>query len=191
MIERKHLVVVIVLLAAAALASLVMYARLPDPAPIHWDVNGDADGFGPRWLLAALLPASTALVTALLMALPLLGPMRQNIERFRSVYGKIIIALVATLAVIHVFTLMKAAGGNVRFEVVVPLAAGLLLVAIGNWMGKIRRNFWIGVRTPWTLANDVVWERTNRLGGRLMVALGLLVAIVALIGHPWLTFATL
>lgn len=191
MIERKHLIIVLALLAAPALASAVMYSSLPDPAPIHWNVRGEADGFGPRWVLAWLLPASTTLVTALLLALPALGPMRENMARFRNVYGKLVIAIVATVGAIHVLTLLSATGAAVRIEVVVPFVMGLLFAVLGNWMGKIRRNFWVGIRTPWTLASDVVWERTHRVGGRLFVALGLLVAIVALLGHPWLTIGTL
>ena len=191
MIHRTHFIIVAALLLAQALASAVMVAGVPDPAPIHWDVHGNADGFGPRWMLLTLTPAVTALAAALLITLPLLGPMRRNIERFRNVYGKFVIAFVAAIGAVHALTLAKAAGAAVRIEIVVPLVLGLLLAVMGNWMGKVRRNFWIGVRTPWTLASDAVWDRTNRAGGRLLVAHGLLVAVIALFGRPWLTFGTL
>jgi uncharacterized membrane protein len=89
--------------------------------------------------------------------------------------------------VIGLGMLLAGAGYVVSVPVVVMLAVGVLFMLLGNYMGKLRRNFFVGIRTPWTLASDAVWERTHRFGGRLFVLGGLAMVIVALVDPvPWL-----
>ncbi|HWL94406.1 MAG TPA: SdpI family protein [Phycisphaerae bacterium] len=191
MIPRNHLISIGILFVAACGVSLYFQDRLPDPCPIHWNLHGEIDDYGPPLLAAWLMPMVTVGITALLAALPLLGPFRKNIEGFRVVYGRICVMLAGIFLALHVLFMLEAVGWHTRIGPSIGVICGIMFVALGNWMGKMRRNLYIGIRTPWTLANDVVWEKTHRLGGRLFVASGLLSIVVCLFAPDWMCFAVL
>ncbi len=180
MIPRRSLFLAIALNALALGTSLAFFPYLPDPAPIHWGISGQPDGFGSPWVLALLGPGVAVGLTALLASLPLLGPFRSNFERFRVTYGRICVLMAAMCLGLQLVLLLNAAGTGLSVGRGLSLILGLAIACLGNWMGKLRRNFYVGIRTPWTLANDVVWERTHRLGGRLFVASGIAAAMAAM-----------
>lgn len=180
MIPRVHFVLMLMIPAAGAAFGAALYARLPDPCPTHWNIHGEADAFGPRWELAFGVPLMSAGLAGLLLVLPLLGPFRANFERFRTTYGRIGVTILTAIGAVHVALVLKATGRPIQLGAAFCIIFGLVLAVLGNWMGKLRRNFYVGIRTPWTIANDLVWERTHRVGGRLIVVGGLVSAAVGL-----------
>lgn len=191
MIPRTHLLIMLSLVAAEFIISAVYYPRLPDPAPIHWNIHGVADDFGPSWVAAFLGPGISLGIVLVMTFLPLAGPFRANFEQFRTIYGRIGVVLTAVFAGLQVVILMKSLQSDIHMGGAICFILGLMFIALGNWMGKLRRNFYIGIRTPWTIANDVVWERTHRLGGRLMVAGGVISAVTGLIAPDSVCFYVL
>lgn len=179
MISRPAVIAIFGLWLSATAFGLWMYPSLPNPAPIHWNLHGQADGYGPSWVNVALMPLVSLALFGLLLGLPLLGPFRENFEQFRRAYAVICVALMAALAALHVIIVLKSGGSGLPIGASIATVIGLLLVVLGNTFGKIRRNFYVGIRTPWTLANEVVWEKTHRLGGRLFVASGLITVVAA------------
>lgn len=150
---------------------------LPDTVPIHWGINGQANGYGPKWVDTLLFPLMSigiyVLISALLAAGPRLGGRQATAANLQI--AKIIIAgIILFMLVIQLATIAQSIGVGFDMTTVVMLAVSVLFIFIGNYMGKMRRNFWMGIRTPWTLTNTVVWERTHRLGGWLFVAVGLI-----------------
>lgn len=180
MIPRRSLLIIVLFFLAATTFSAVWHARLPETVPTHWNARGEADAFGPRWKLTVLMPGLMVVLTLIFHFLPQLGPFRKNIESFRPTYGRIVVVAMAALLAIHVISVLKAGGQNISMNRAILIVIGLLLATMGNWFGKLRRNFYIGIRTPWTIANDEVWERTHRLGGRLFVAYGVLLVVAGL-----------
>jgi uncharacterized membrane protein len=191
MIPRAHLFIVILILLADALLSAMLYPHLPARVPTHWNWRGQVDGYGPAWMDALLLPVvSWALMTLLLLA-PRLGLLRSNFALFARTYGRICVTLAAALLAIQVIVLFKVLGWPIPIERAMPVVTGLLIAILGNWMGKVRRNGLVGIRTPWTLASDEVWEKTHRLGGRIMFAWGLAVALSAIWAAPLISLAVM
>ncbi|QDV90229.1 Immunity protein SdpI [Phycisphaerae bacterium RAS2] len=176
MMSRNHYLLMIGMILAGAAFGGAFYNSIPDPAPTHWNLKGEIDGYGPRWVAAFLMPIIAAGLVGLLAGLPLLGPFRENFERFRSTYGRICVAVLTLIMAIHVVFVLGATGRNMQVGATISIILGLMLTLLGNYMGKVRRNFYVGIRTPWTLANDVVWERTHRVGSKIMVAVGLVIA---------------
>jgi uncharacterized membrane protein len=159
--------------------------------PIHWNVNGDPDGWAPAWLAFSLGPAITLLVVGLMALVPRIEPRRANLRRSANAYRTVAVALVLFLVVVQVVTVAQGVGYAVPVGLVISFGIGLLFVVIGNVLGTVRSNFMFGVRTPWTLSSDRSWDRTHRLVGRLFVVTGVVVAISSLAGQLALTLGLL
>lgn len=188
MIPRTHMYICLAIWTGVTVISLLAWPWLPDPAPIHWNIHGQVDGWGPPWQLAFLMPGLSIGLLLLLTGLPLLGPFRRNFESFRVTYGRLCVVLIFCFAALHSVLLMAGLGKLGDIGPAMALVFGLMFAGLGNWLGKVRRNLYIGIRTPWTIVNDEVWERTHRLGARLFVGLGVVLVVLALLAPGWLCF---
>src|SRR5262245_5306113 len=162
--------------------SAAVYSRLPGQIPTHWNLQGQVDGHGPRENVF-LLPVVISRMLRLLWVLPWLSPKKFEIDSFRSTYWCIALALMVFIAYVHGLTIWAAITGGVG--IVRALLAGMLLMfgVIGGSLASVRRNFWVGVRTPWTIASDRVWDDTHRLAARAFIAaaaIGMAVLILPL-----------
>jgi uncharacterized membrane protein len=151
--------------------------------PIHWNVNGVADGFASAGIAFLIGPAVTALIIGLMAVVPRIEPRRENLRRSADAYRTMAITLVAFLAVIHAVTVFSGLGVDVPVGTIVGGGVGILFAIIGNVLTTVRSNFMFGVRTPWTLTSERSWDRTHRLVGRLLVVTGLLMVAAALTGQ--------
>jgi uncharacterized membrane protein len=186
------------LVSGIALAVMVAFAAwglarvgLGAQVPMHWNVQGEADRFGPAWLSFLLLPVITAGIVGLMALIPRIEPRRENLRRSADAYRTMAIAVVLLMAVIQVAIVLSGVGIAVPVALVVGMGVGILFVVMGNVMGTVRSNFMFGVRTPWTLASDRSWDRTHRLMGRLFVITGLLVILASLTGQMVVVMAVL
>jgi uncharacterized membrane protein len=148
MIPRLHLWIVMAILFAGTLLSIVIYPQLPAIVPTHWNFRGEVDGYGPRWMDTAILPACSWFIMTLMVLLPRITRFHANFTSFARIYGRICVSIALTFFVMHVVLVLKAAGRAVPLERMWPMITGLLIAILGNWMGKIRRNGVVGIRTP-------------------------------------------
>jgi uncharacterized membrane protein len=169
------------LVALAFGVSAAMYPRLPAEVPTHWDVRGDINGYMPRVWGAWLIPGMLVIMAIVLPRIPSIDPRRKNYEKFRPSYDLVVNAAMTLMAVMHVAMIAAGAGYDVPMERLTPLMAGGLFVLLGNVLPRARSNWMFGIRTPWTLTNERVWERTHRLGGVLLVIAGLVLIVMALV----------
>jgi uncharacterized membrane protein len=190
MISRSQWICLTLLLLADFALGALSASQLPDQVPVHWNFRGEIDRYGSPWEVAFLLPGIIAAATGLLILLPKLGQSGVQLARSGRAYGRMVVAIVIVLIAIHVLLVIRGSHAF-DFPSAVLAVLGVLIAATGNWMGKIRRNAFAGIRTPWTLKSDEVWERTNRLGGRMMVAFGILVAAAASFLPFWIVIAAL
>jgi uncharacterized membrane protein len=165
---------------------LLQGAEFPDQLPIHWNIEGRADGYADSWLVLCMFPAAMFVMLMLNLVLPWLSPRQFQVESFRNTFDYIMMLVVAMLGWMHVATVL----GTLHHDPTMTsrwIFGGICLffVMMGNVLGKVRRNFWMGVRTPWTLASETVWIQTHRLAAWLFVAAGLLGFIAILIGMPF------
>jgi uncharacterized membrane protein len=170
-----------VLIAAALVFSLAVYSRLPERMVTHWDVRGEPNGWSSRAVGAFAIPAMSLFIWLLLRAVPYIDPRRANIEKFRETFETLVIAIVAMMALLHVAVIGAALGWPVSISRIAPLAVGALLIILGNLLPRFRSNFFMGIRTPWTLSSESVWNRTHRVGGYLLVIAGLVMVVSAFV----------
>lgn len=178
----KPLIASAVTLAVMFVASAFAAAQLGDRMiPIHWGASGEANGFAPASIGVYLLPVAALFVTLILAVVPPIMPKRGRLERSWSAYETLWLATLAFFVVMHGAMLGVALGYQVPMVRVIVVAVGLLLAVIGNLLGKVRYNYVFGIRTPWTLANERVWDRTHRFAGWLMVLGGGICALAGLV----------
>ena len=180
---RKWIPLIIV--AVAVIASAVVYPDLPVTVPTHWDMLGRPNGWGSRVWGAWVLPVVMLLLSGLMRVLPRIDPRGANYAKFGGAFEAIIISILLYMLGLHLIILRASLGYPVAMERVLPIGIGILLVLIGNLLPRARPNWFIGIRTPWTLSSDRVWEKTHRVGGRAFVAGGLAILIAALVAPQW------
>ncbi len=159
--------------AAAWLMALAAYPFAPARIPIHWNVSGEIDGYAGRVVGIFMFPVLITAIAALLRAAPRLDPKRQSYASFSEVYGLMQVGVIVFLVIMQAIMLAVALGQPVNMGAVIVVLVGGLFVFLGNLLGKTRPNWMVGIRTPWTLSSPDVWTRTHRVGGRLMVGIGL------------------
>jgi uncharacterized membrane protein len=171
------------MIAAMVGAGVWTYLRLPAGSlvPSHWNAAGQVDGYSGPWILF-LMPALTVGFDLLLAALLLVEPRRRNLLASTAAYNAIVLGFAALMGVIQGITVWSALRGVQAADAIGSLifvTAGLFLVVIGIFLPRIRSNFLMGIRTPWTLSSERSWERTHRLGAWLFIGLGVLIVVSA------------
>lgn len=184
MTTRNALIAGLTLLAASVVYALWLYPVLPELVPIHWDLHGRVDGWAPKQWAASFGPGMIALMLGLMYALPAISPRQFEIEPFRHTFNYLMVLVEGLFAFIHWVSLQAALQPEMNSGRVLIAGLFLFFAVVGNLLGKVGRNFWVGIRTPWTLASDRVWTATHRLAARLMFAAGLLGALAVATGAP-------
>jgi len=189
---RKVFLFEILLVAAALVATVVAYSHLPDRVATHWNMNLKPNGDSPKWALFLLGPGLMTGIMLFTQLGPWLSPKQFEVDNFRSTYRQIMLMLFCMMA--YLFAVMLWAGAGHRIDAGRAVVGGvcLIIALMGNVMGKVRRNFFIGVRTPWTLARERVWNDTHRFAAKTFVAGGLLGLTFTILGlHRWPLIALL
>jgi immunity protein, SdpI family len=168
-------------IVAMLIFGLAVYGRLPARVPSHWDINGQVNDTMSRSWAVLLLPAITAGLWLLMLVLPRIDPRRASYPAFSGTYQLFLNALALFMAVLYVATLGTALGWPVSVPQIIGASTGLLFIVLGNELGRVKPNWFIGIRTPWTLSDPEVWRRTHRIGGRLFFAAGLLIVLASIL----------
>ncbi|HVA80365.1 MAG TPA: SdpI family protein [Candidatus Binataceae bacterium] len=161
-----------VLLAGMFVLAAIVWNRTPDRVPIHWDAAGNVNGYGSRFEGLLLQPMIGIGVYFLMIALPRIDPGRANYANFSIAYETIRTSVIALMAAVYLVTQLAIQGSAVNLGVIIPLMVGALMIGVGNVLPKLRPNWFVGIRTPWTLSSKTAWGQTHRFGGWLFVLVG-------------------
>lgn len=178
----------ILLLAMFALAAAT-WAGAPERIPVHWDAHGEVDGYGGRFEGLLVLPLAGLAMYLVMAFLPRLDPGRANYAQFAGAYTALRTLILAFVAGLYGVTHAVLRGARVDMGLVFGLGMGAFLVGLGNLLGKIRPNWFAGIRTPWTLSSKVAWTKTHRLGGWTFTAAGIVILLVAMVRPEWAVWA--
>jgi uncharacterized membrane protein len=193
---RIYWIIALVILLASVAAPVWVYPSLPDRIPTHWNIKGEVDGYGGKWTLF-MFPIMMVPMLVLFYFLPALSPKQFEVDAFRPTYLYImdlVLGLFAFMQGILLYTVYQGVQGNHSFDIGRGFFAGIFLffALMGNVLGKVRKNFYIGIRVPWTLASDRVWNDTHRLGAWVMVGAGAIGFLMTILGAPiWLPIVVL
>lgn len=174
-----------VVVAVSALAvSAALYPKMPDRVPIHWNIRGEVDRYGSKEVGTFLLPSVTLGLLGLFAVLPFLTPKSMPIDTFRETYAYISLLVAVLMTYIHGLTLAAALGHPPDISRALVGGMYVFFALMGNVLGKVTRNPYVGIKVPWTLASDRVWNATHRLGAWMFVGCGIVGLLLVLVGAP-------
>ena len=193
MSARTTTIFVLLMIIAATIVGVALWNQLPDQMASHWNTNDQVDGYMSKFWGVFLMPLITLGMCLLFLIIPNIDPLKANIAQFRDVFNLFITLIVAFMIYVHVLSLRWNLGYT-DFEMSKAMlpAMGILFFVIGYMLRKAKRNFFIGIRTPWTLSSDKVWDETHRIGSVLFMISGVLALIGALFDGTtafWFLFA--
>lgn len=171
---RRFSIVLLGFALVALALSLAVWGQLPERMASHWNAAGEVDGYMSRFWGAMLMPLFMLGMAALFVAIPLVDPLRANIEAFRPHYEGFAILMMAFMLVMHGVTLLWNLGVQVPIGPVVVVGVAVLFFYVGTLLENAKRNFFVGIRTPWTLSSDRVWDKTHKAGAWVFRVLAVL-----------------
>jgi len=180
MSTRTTIFATIFLIAFSLAFTISIFDRLPNQMASHWNTANQVDGYMSRFWGAFLMPIVAVGMLALFLVIPNIDPLKANIAKFRNYFNAFITLMVTFLVFMHVLTLLWNLGFD-QFNMGAAMlpALGLIFIFAGIMMRQAKRNFFIGIRTPWTLSSDRVWDQTHRIGSTLFIASGILALLGA------------
>lgn len=177
-ITREIILWIIVLIPLVYLT--LAWSDLPERVPVHFNLKGEADGWAGKTALVFIVAGTTALLNLILLAVPHIDPKRK-LNYMGSKYHQLRFILITFMAALAIFLIHNALTPDTfRLNILFMLLGGLF-IALGNYFQAVKPNYFIGIRTPWTLESEQVWRKTHRLGGILWIAGGLLLVSLALL----------
>lgn len=188
---RTTSIIVLTLIAVAVIAGVLLWDQLPEQMASHWNANDQVDGYMPKFWGVFLMPLITLGMFILFLVLPGIDPLKANVAQFRGAFNLFIVLITVFMLYIHGLTLAWSLGYQ-RFQMssaMLPFM-GILFIFVGYMLKQAKRNFFIGIRTPWTLSSDSVWDKTHQLGSVLFIASGAFAIVGSFFGGAtamWLT----
>ena len=175
MLSNKATVFIsIAIIILSFLVSAYYFPSLPERIAIHWDINGNPNGYMDKAAGVLLLPALMGLLALLFFAIPKIDPKKRNIEKFRPYFNGLVILLLVFLLAVHIETILWSAGLQVSPALLLPIGIGVLFFYIGLMLPHAEQNWFVGIRTPWTLTSESVWKKTHKIGGTLFKIAGII-----------------
>lgn len=184
---RKSEMIVLGIILVSFLVGICFYPRMPGAMASHWNIRGEVDGYMSNFWGLFLMPSISVGLLLLFVLIPKIDPLKANIEKFRKYYDGLVVLTIVFLFYLYLLTIFWNMG--LRFNMIQLLAPalGILFYYCGVLIEKAKRNWFIGIRTPWTLSSEKVWEKTHKIGGRLFKVAGV-VALFGVLFHDYAMF---
>lgn len=181
---RKSEIIILGIIVVSSLIGMYFYPRMPGAIASHWNIRGEVDGYMSKFWGLFLMPLISLCLLLLFVLIPKIDPLKANIEKFRNYYDGFIVLMIVFLFYLYLLTIFWNVG--LRFNMIQLLAPafGILFYYCGILIENAKRNWFIGIRTPWTLSSDKVWEKTHKIGGRLFKITGV-VALLGVLFHDY------
>ena len=173
----KTEIIPLAFVTATVATVICFYNNLPEKVASHWNFAGQADGWSSNTFHGIFFPLLIITIYALMLIMPMIDPKKENYEKFARTYHSFKALLIGTLFVIYLTTTLYNLGYNVDVRLIITATIGILLISIGFYLKNIKENWFIGVKTPWTISSPEVWEKTHKFSSWLFIFLGLSIII--------------
>ncbi len=171
--SKKQIIILALILLSFAVG-IYFYPQMPERMASHWNARGQVDGYISRFWGVFLMPFITAGMAVLFLIIPRIDPLQTNVAEFRSYFEGFVLLLVLFLFYLYILTIIWNLGTTFDMTRMITPAFAVIFYYAGVLIEKSKRNWFIGIRTPWTLSSDKVWDKTHAIGGKLFKLVGLL-----------------
>lgn len=175
--KRISIFIIAVIILSFLIAAYSYYSISEEIIAAHWNAQGEANGYMSKFWGLFLIPLISVGLYFLFLAIPLIDPLKKNINKFQKYYDWLVLVIVLFFFYIFILTVLWNFGYRYNMSVAIIPAVGFLFIYLGFIMKNIKRNWFVGIRTPWTLSNKTVWDRTHILGGKLFTLSGIIMLI--------------
>jgi uncharacterized membrane protein len=175
----------VIIVAISLILSVIFFLKFPERVPTHWNFAGEVDNYSSRATAAFGIPALLVIMHFMFLFLPAIDPKRERYEQFSSVYHIFRAVIMAMLLLIYMAVGLTGLGYKVPISVITPILVGALFIILGNYFGKLKMNWFVGIKNPWTLSSESVWNKTHRMGGKLFILGGLILMLEPLMPLSW------
>jgi len=173
MFTKKEILPIILIIFAFAFG-LFIYPLLPEQIPSHWNIEGEIDSWSGKGFAVLFFPSFTLIVYLLMTFIPLIDPLRKNYLKFSRAYFWFRFLFVAFMISLYLYTLGAAFGNQIKINYFIIPALAVLFIFLGLFMPKVKRNYFVGIRTPWTIHSEETWNETHKYAGRVFIIAGLI-----------------
>lgn len=160
--------------------SIILFPQLPEKVPSHWNSRGEIDSWAGRGFTVIFFPILILGIYLLMTFMPLIDPLRKNYHKFSSVYFWLKTVFVVFFSLIYLYTLWTAFRNNLDIIYFILPLCSLLFIILGFFIPKIKRNYFVGIRTPWTIHSEEVWNKTHKFSGKIFILAGI-ISLLAII----------
>jgi len=178
-----------ILIVGIALLSFVIgiyyYPQMPEQMASHWNAKGQVDDYLSKFWGLFLIPITLVGMALLFIAIPRIDPLRENIEKFRKYYDGFVILFMIFMICVYLATILWSIEIRISINVFLPIAAGVMFIGAGILAENTKQNWFVGIRTPWTMSSESVWDKTHRMGGKLFKIAG----VIAIVGILFQSYA--
>jgi uncharacterized membrane protein len=179
-IITKKEILPIALISLAFIVGGFLYPDLPELMPTHWNAQGEVDAWSGKDFAVFFLPGITLAIYLLITFIPLIDPLRRNYPKFALPYFWFRTVFVIFFVLLYFYTLWAALGTELNINVLIIPAFSVLFIVIGIFLPRVKKNYFVGIRTPWTIHSEEVWDKTHKFGGKFFIAGGI-VALFSLL----------
>ncbi|HZG60182.1 MAG TPA: SdpI family protein [Anoxybacillus sp.] len=184
---KKHWYYFLLIIISVAI-SLWAYPQLPDQVPSHWNAAGEVDGYSSKLFAVLFGPILLTGIYGILLGVAKIDPRKENYQNFAGVHRVFVNVTLTFFTAIHIVVIFSGLGYHVHMDWIVNIGLGLLFMILGNYLPKVKANYFIGIRTPWTLANETVWAKTHRFGGKVFFIGGVMLIVSAFVTSTFRVF---
>lgn len=184
---KKSFIIISLIILISFGIGVYFYPQMPDKMVSHWGTSGEANDYMGKFWGLFLMPIISLVVFLFLILIPKLDPLKMNVEKFRKQFDNFTIFIILFLFYIYLLTIFWNLGIQFDMNQAIAPAFGILFYYCGVLIENSKRNWFIGIKTPWTLSNDEVWDKTHKLGGKLFKITG----VISLLGLFFPQFAFL
>ncbi len=170
---KKSAIIISLIILASFAVGIYLYPQMPGKMVSHWGFNGEANGYMSKFWGLFLMPIVSLAMFLFLIFIPKIDPLRANIEKFRKYFDSFIIFIILFFFYIYLLTIFWNLGARFDMNQAIAPAFGILFYYCGVLVESSKRNWFIGIRTPWTLSSDEVWDKTHKVGGKLFKIAGI------------------
>ncbi len=171
----------IVFIILAFLSAVYFYQRFPEQVPTHWNFQGEVNGYSSPLIAAFMIPLIMVVLYLVFLFIPYLDPKKDQYTSFAMIYHKFKDLILVFLFIIYLLVGINSTGQPINIGFWMPIIVGILFVSIGGLLEKVKMNWFLGIRTPWTLSSETVWAKTHKLSSRVLMLAGFLMALTAFV----------